>query len=93
MAGVWNAISIAEELATAGSGTANAIYFVGRAIRSDGPRRLAALVLVALFAGSALSVGVHLMPGESGVLVAALRLPLLLANLVTFSLILGGAGR
>ena len=31
--------------------------------------------------------------GKSGVLVAALRLPLLLANLATFSLILAGAGR
>ena len=93
MTELWNEISVAEELATAGSGTANAAYFAGRAIHARGPRRVAALVLLALFAGSALHAAAYLTLGDSGALAAAVRLPLLLANLATFSLILAGAGR
>lgn len=93
MAGLWNDVSIAEELATAGTGAANALYFASRTLRSGGPRRVAALVLVALFAGAALEAGVPLVLGEAGPLAAALRLPVLFANLATFALIFRGAGR
>lgn len=48
---------------------------------------------VALFAGSALTAGLQLALDDNGILVSALRLPLLLGNPVTFSLILAGAGR
>ena len=95
MTAVWNDISIAEELATAGAGTANALYFAGRALQGTvgGPRRFAAAVLVALFAGSALEATTHIALGEAGAVAAAARLSLLLGNLATFSLILAGRGR
>ena len=91
--GAWNQISIAEQLATAGTGTVNALYFAGRALRIGGPRRGAALVLTALFAGSALDAAARLALGDNDVAAAAVRLPLLAANLAAFSLILAGAGR
>lgn len=95
MTAVWNDISIAEELATAGTGMANALYFASRALQSttSGPRRVAAAVLVALFAGSALEATTHIALGEAGAIAAAARLSLLLGNLATFSLILAGGGR
>lgn len=95
MTAVWNDISIAEELATAGSGAANAVYFAGRALQStaSAPRRFAALVLVALFAGSALEATTHIALGEAGAVAAAARFALLLGNLATFSLILAGGAR
>ena len=93
MPGAWNQISIAEQLATASSGTVNALYFASRALRGGGSRRGAALVLTALFAGTALDAVARLALGDSDVLAAAVRLPLLAGNLVAFSLILAGAGR
>ncbi len=96
MAG-WHQISVIEELATAGSGAANAIYFTGRALQNGAVtrRRTAALVLAMLFLGSALSATVSFAAGESGDSVAAalVRLPLVAANIGAFTLILAGAGR
>ena len=51
------------------------------------------MVLVALFAGSALEATTHIALGEAGAVAAAARLSLLLGNLATFSLILAGGGR
>ena len=92
---LWSEVSLLEELATAGSGTANALYFGAHSLRGGvpAPRRTAALILVALFAGSALTAVAELAFDGGGALWAAVRLPLLLGNLATFSLILAGAGR
>lgn len=96
MAG-WHQISVIEELATAGTGAANAIYFTGRALRAGAAarRRTAALVLAMLFLGSALSATASYAGGGSdgGVAVALLRLPLVAGNVGAFTLILAGAGR
>lgn len=91
----WDQISVVEELATAGSGAANAIYFSGRSLRAGagGKQRAAALVLATLFLGTALNVAAIHVAGDGGVLAAALRLPLLAGNVAAFSLILAGAGR
>lgn len=96
MAG-WHQIAVIEELATAGSGAANAIYFTGRALRAGvvARRRTAALVLAMLFIGSALSATASYAGGGGGdgVIVALIRLPLVAGNLGAFTLILAGAGR
>lgn len=91
----WDQISVVEELATAGSGAANAIYFSGRSLRAGvgRRRRVAALVLATLFLGTALNVVSAQLVGDGGALAAALRLPLLAGNIAAFSLILAGAGR
>ncbi len=77
----------------AGSGAANAVYFACRAVCAGGSRRIAALVLVALFAGAALEAAASLALGQTGALAAVVRLPLLAGNLAVFALILAGAGR
>ncbi|MDP6607063.1 MAG: hypothetical protein QF664_12515 [Dehalococcoidia bacterium] len=90
----WDQIAVVEELATAGSGAANAVYFSGRSLRPGAcvKRRVAALALATLFLGTALNIAAaHLSDG--GVLAAALRLPLLAGNVAAFSLVLAGAGR
>jgi hypothetical protein len=93
----WHQISVIEELATAGSGAANAIYFTGRALRAHTVfrRRTAALVLAMLFLGSALSPTASYAGGGSGegVIVALARLPLFAGNVGAFTLILAGGGR
>ena len=94
----WHQISVIEELATAGSGAANAIYFTGRALRTQTVlrRRTAALVLAMLFLGSALSATASYAGGgsdEGGVIVALARLPLFAGNVGAFTLILAGGGR
>lgn len=77
-------VAVAEEIATAGCGGANAVYFASRAWRTRGTRRAAAAVLAALSAGQ---------PHDPGLLDIALRAPLLAANVGTLVLIWLGAGR
>ena len=93
---IWSGFAIAGEVATAGSGVANAAWFAHRASRSAGPRRLASLLLMLLFAAVARDAAAHLLPGApswpslQGVL---LRLPLLAANVAAALAILAGSGR
>ena len=93
MSGVWNALGIAQSVAMAVSGTANAIYFARRAARSTGARRIAAAVLVAVFAGIALEGIAHLAGHPDAAIEVVRRAPLLVATLVTSALLRLGAGR
>ena len=93
---IWSGFAIAGEVETAGSGVANAAWFAHRAAHTAGPRRLASLLLMLLFAAVALDAAAHVLPGApswpslQGVL---LRLPLLAANVAAALAILAGSGR
>ncbi len=90
---IWSTVALANEVATAGSGAANAAYFAHRASHARGPRRAAALLLALLFAATALYAAAYLLnagPTPEG---ALLRLPLLIANLAVGLAIAAGAGR
>lgn len=92
---IWSSLAFAHEVATAGSGAANAAWFAHRASRSRGPRRAAALLLALLFAAVALDAAAWLLaaaPGEARPQ-ALLRAPLLAANLAAGLAIAAGAGR
>lgn len=93
MAGLWAGVAITQELATAGSGAANAAYFAGRVVRERGPRRVAAMVLTVLFAGVSLSAGAQLLAGDPGAGAVLVRLPLLAANLAALAIVALGARR
>lgn len=90
MQNVWGGVSVVEDVATAGSGAVNAAYFARRAWAAHGPRRVAAAVLAALFAASALVAVDSGAPGPVTVLAQA---PLLVANLAVSALLWAGAGR
>ena len=93
---IWSGFAIAGEVATAGSGVANAAWFAHRAARTAGPRRLASLLLMLLFAAVALDAAAHVLPGAPSwpsMQGALLRLPLLVANVAAGLAILAGAGR
>ena len=90
---IWSSVAVVNEVATAGSGAANAAYFAHRASRARGPRRAAALLLTLLFAATALDAAAYLLlagPTSEG---ALLRMPLLIANLAVGLAIAFGAGR
>ena len=93
---IWSGVAIAGEVATAGSGAANAAWFAHRALGTAGPRRLASLLLMLLFAAVALDAAAHVLPGAPGwpsLQGALLRLPLLAANVLAALAILAGSGR
>lgn len=90
MQNAWTEVSVVEDVATAGSGAANAAYFARRAWLTHGPRRLAAGVLALLCAASALAAVDAGPPGPATVLAQA---PLLVANLAIAALLWRGAGR
>lgn len=78
MDGTWNALGAAREAATTGAAAFNAAIFAERARQGRGARRLASLLLVALFASIAIDAGWQLLsPGSTTGLP---RLPLLAAN-------------
>ncbi len=92
MSNVWDSLATAESVATAGTGAANAAYFMHRAWRAAGPRRTAAILLAGVFlasvVGAAGAAGGDLAPAAE----AALRAPALLIN-VAVSLVLWTGGR
>jgi hypothetical protein len=90
MQNMWDGVSVVEDVATAGSGAANAAYFARRAWLAHGPRRLAAGLLALLCASSALAAVGAGDPGPASVLAQA---PLLAANLAVSALLWVGAGR
>ena len=94
MSGIWNLIAGAESAVMAASGGANAIYFARRAAGAGGARRVAASVLVGLFAGVALD-GLSHLDGSLGGATAEVvrRAPLLVATIATTVLVRLGAGR
>ncbi len=87
-------VSAAEESMVLATGLANAGYFVGRAAGNGTPRRLAAALLAALYAGTA-ALALALLVGslDEGAVGVALRAPLVLGNAVTFALIVIGERR
>jgi hypothetical protein len=91
--GLWNGLGIAQQVAMAITGAANAAYFTRRAFTEHGARRLAAIVLVAVFAGIALDGALHLGDAPAGTAELVRRSPLLTASLVTSALLVLGAGR
>ena len=93
MQGWWNGIGVAQQLAMALTGAANAAYFARRAVTERGARRLAALVLVAVFTGIALDGSLHLGEAPASASEIVRRSPLLTASLVTSALLVLGAGR
>ena len=93
MNGIWNGIDAAQSAAIAASGTANAIYFARRATQAAGARRVAAVVLVGLFAGVALDGADHLGGGAGAAADVVRRAPLLAATLTTSALLRLGAHR
>ena len=92
MNGIWNGLDQAESAAIAASGGANALYFVRRATQSDGARRIAAAVLVGIFAGIAIDSVGHLGAGANEAADLVRRAPLLIATLAT-NAVLGMAAR
>jgi hypothetical protein len=89
---------VVEELATAGSGTASAVYFARRILRVRTAFRThaAALVLIALFLGVALDAATTYIAGDAGAESAAaiaVRLPTALATTASFVLIVVGSRR
>ncbi len=93
MQGLWSSIAIAQQVAMAITGSANAAYFARRMVRERGARQLAAAVLLAIFAGIAMDGVLHL--GETPATAAEIvrRSPLLTASLITSALLVLGAGR
>jgi hypothetical protein len=90
---IWPGVAIAEDVATAGSGVANAAYFAHRGAASTGPRRLGALLLTLVFAAIALDAIAYLALADPSAEGALLRAPLLLANVAIGVAIAAGAGR
>ena len=90
---IWSSLALANEVATAGSGAANAAYFAHRASRARGARRGAALLLTLLFAATALDSVAYLLIAEPTPEGALLRVPLLVANVAVGLAIVAGAGR
>ncbi len=93
MSGVWGALGIAQSAALAASGAVNAAYFAHRVARASGSTRIAAAVLLCIFAGIALDGVVHLSGHASAAVEIARRAPLLVATLVTTAVLRIGAGR
>jgi hypothetical protein len=91
VASVWDGVAVAEGVAGAGSGAANAAYFARTAYRARGPRRGAAALLSLLFAGTALAAAQA--GGDPDAASAIALAPLLTANVVTNALVWAGAGR
>ena len=89
----WTGVAVAEHVAIAGGGAANAAYFAHRLRSARGPRRLGAALLTALFAAVSLDALAALGFSEPGAADALLRAPLLLANAATGVVIAMGAGR
>ncbi len=81
MPALWDEIAVAEDVATAGGGVANALHFARRAATGRGPRRSAALVLSATFGGAAVHAAAQLAAGGEGVVAALVRAPLLAGTL------------
>ena len=97
MAG-WHQISVVEELATAGSGTASAVYFARRMLRARTAfrTRTLALALTALFLGVALDAVTTYVAGGTGAESApaiAVRLPTAITTTASFVLIVVGDRR
>lgn len=94
MTGFWNAISVAEDVTTAGSGAANAAYFAGRSVGLSGARRMAALLLALLCGAIAMQAVAHLLGvGDAGPAVALVRAPLLVASVAIVVIVLMKARR
>lgn len=93
MYAVLDGIVVAEHGATAASGFVNAAYFGGRAARSRGARRAAAVVLAGLCGGAACAAATALSLGHGGLTTAVAAAPSMLANLATLWLVTVGAGR
>lgn len=92
--GFWGQIATGQDAATVASGLFNAFTFAGRAQRASGPRRLAAIVLVALTAGSAAdALLLGALDGAIAPHEVLLRFPLLLGNLAALALIVTRARR
>ncbi len=93
MQNLWSGAGLAQHALMAVSGAANAAYFARRALVERGARRLAAIVLVAVFAGIALDGALHLGDASGAAAEVVRRTPLLTATLVTSALLALGAGR
>ncbi len=93
MNSIWSGVALAEDVATAGSGAANAAYFAHRAAVTHGSRRLGALLLTLLFVAITTDALAHLALAEPSAEGALLRAPLLLANVAVGLAIVAGAGR
>lgn len=91
--GFWSGAGLAQHAVMAVSGAANAVYFARRALMERGARRLAAIVLVAVFAGIALDGMAHLGDAPATAAEVVRRAPLLTATLITSALLVLGAGR
>lgn len=93
MNAIWNGIGATQSAGIAASGTANAIYFARRAAQARGGRRVAAAVLVGLFAGVAIE-GAGTFAANAGAAGEVLsRAPLFAATLATSALLRLGARR
>jgi hypothetical protein len=90
---LWDEIAVAGDVATAGGGVANALYFGRRALAGRGPRRGAALVLATTFGGAAVHAASQLAAGSEGAVAALVRAPLLAGTLGAALLIAAGARR
>lgn len=86
--------SAAEESVVLTTGLVNAGYFARLAVGNGEPRRPAAALLAALYAGTA-GLALSLLVGglEDGLTDLLLRAPLVLGNAVTFALIVIGGRR
>lgn len=93
MNGIWNGLGEAQSAAIAASSSANAIYFARRVVRSGGARRLAAAVLVGVFAGIALDSAGHVGADVAEATEVIRRAPLLFATLATNAVLAIGARR
>ena len=93
MNSIWSGVALAEDVATAGSGAANAAYFAQRAAATQGSRRLGALLLTLLFVAITSDALAQLALAEPSVEGPLLRAPLLLANIAVGLAIAAGAGR
>jgi hypothetical protein len=90
---MWSGLGIAQHAVMAVSGAANAAYFARRVATERGTRRLAAIVLVAVFAGIALDGALHLGEAPATAAEVVRRAPLLTASLITSALLVLGARR
>ena len=88
----WAQISAFQDVATAGSGAINAAVFFDRAARSRGPRRAAALLLAGVFIAITAGALGGLVSGPAA-FEAALRGPLLVANLAVTAVVTTRARR
>ena len=86
--------SAAEESVVLTTGLVNAGYFGRRAAGNGQPKRLAAVLLAALYAGTAAVALAVLLGGlEDGLAGLLLRAPIVVGNAVTFALIMIGERR